>query len=107
MSDLPDSPGIRVQSDPLPAEQLRASLIEYPCPFPIKVMGVNADGFVHAITQMARAYDPTFDAATLELRESKGGHYLGVTLILTATCREQIDGLYRALTAHPMVKVVL
>jgi putative lipoic acid-binding regulatory protein len=100
MNDTPATPDA-------PEDSRRASLIEYPSPFPIKVMGENAQGFVHAITQVARAHDPTFDAATIELRESKGGRYLGITLTVTATSRAQLDDLYRALTRHPMVKVVL
>ncbi|WP_399679755.1 YbeD family protein [Xenophilus sp.] len=83
------------------------SLIEYPSPFPIKVMGANVDGFVHAVTQVARQFDPGFDASTIELRDSKAGNYLGVTITVTATSREQLDDLYRALSSHPMVKVVL
>lgn len=88
----------------IPPEQ---SLIEYPSAFPIKVMGENVDGFVHAVTQVAQHFDPTFDAATVELRPSKGGKYMGVTITVTATSREQLDELYRTLTTHPMVKVVL
>ena len=88
---------------PTPAE----SLIEYPSLFPIKVMGTKVDGLVHAITQIAAHFDPTFDASTIELRESKGGKYLGVTITVTATSREQLDELYRTLSTHPMVKVVL
>ncbi|WP_295857777.1 DUF493 family protein [uncultured Xylophilus sp.] len=83
------------------------SLIEYPSEFPIKVMGTNAEGFVHALTAIAREHDPFFDASTIELRDSKGGKYLGVTLTVTATSREQLDNLYRALSGHPLVKVVL
>jgi putative lipoic acid-binding regulatory protein len=95
---------------PLPPQDdpRKASLIEYPSRFPIKVMGAKVDGFVHAITHVAEQFDPTFDPATsLELRESKGGNYLGVTLTITATSREQLDELYRTLSTHPMVKVVL
>ena len=83
------------------------SLIEYPSAFPIKVMGDNVDGFVHAVTEIARRFDPAFDAATIELRPSSGAKYLGVTVTVTATSREQLDELYRALSTHPMVKVVL
>jgi uncharacterized protein len=83
------------------------SLIDYPSAFPIKVMGANVDGFVHALTSIARQFDPAFDAATIELRPSKGDKYLGVTLTVTATSREQLDELYRTLSTHPMVKVVL
>jgi len=83
------------------------SLIEYPSLFPIKVMGEKTDGFVHAVTATARQFDPFFDPTTIELRDSSGGKYLGVTITVTATSREQLDDLYRALSTHPMVKVVL
>ena len=46
------------------------SLIQYPCDFPIKIMGANVDGFVHAIVEVVRKHDPTFDAATIALRDS-------------------------------------
>lgn len=83
------------------------SLIEYPSKFPIKVMGTRVEGLVHAITSIALQFDPDFDASTIELRESKGGKYLGVTVTVNATSREQLDELYRTLSTHPMVKVVL
>ena len=83
------------------------SLIVYPSAFPIKVMGHRVEGFVHAVTMIARAFDPQFDASTIELRESKGGNYLGITITVTATSRAQLDELYRTLSTHPMVKVVL
>lgn len=98
------------QFPPTPApgtDPRKDTLIEYPCRFPIKVMGARVDGFVTAVTHLARQFDPGFDAATVELRESKGGNYLGVTITITATSREQLDDLYRALSGHPMVKVVL
>jgi putative lipoic acid-binding regulatory protein len=83
------------------------SLIEYPSAFPIKVMGPHAEGFVEAIVLVARQFDPGFDAATVETRPSKGGNYLGITITITATSRSQLDELYRTLTTHPMVKIVL
>ena len=97
MSHLPPSP-----DSPHPE-----SLMTYPSLFPIKVMGAKVDGLVHAITHIARQFDPQFDAATIELRESKGGKYLGVTITVNATSREQLDEIYRTLSTHPMVKVVL
>ena len=88
----------------IPPEQ---SLIEYPCQFPIKVMGVNVEGYLDAMIHVAKAFDPSFDASTIEQRPSKAGHYLGLTLSVHVTSREQLDELYRTLTTHPMVKVVL
>ncbi|KTT16559.1 YbeD family protein [Pseudacidovorax intermedius] len=99
MTDTPTTPG---STDPR-----KDSLIEYPSRFPIKVMGANVDGFVGAVTHIARQFDPEFDAGTIELRDSKAGNYLGVTITVTATSREQLDELYRTLSSHPMVKVVL
>lgn len=84
------------------------ALIDYPCLFPIKVMGANVDGFVDTMVAVARQFDPSFEADTrIELRQSKGGNYLGITLTVMATDREQLDNLYRALSGHPMVKVAL
>ena len=83
------------------------SLIEYPCAFPIKVMGANVPGFEEAMVGVVRLHDDRFDATKIERRPSRTGQYLGLTLTITAVHREQLDALYRALTAHPMVKVVL
>ena len=98
------------QTPPFPSEDPSSptpSLIEYPSLFPIKVMGMKVEGFVHAITAIAKQFDPAFDASTIELRDSKAGNDLGITITVTATSREQLDELYRTRSTHPMVKVVL
>jgi putative lipoic acid-binding regulatory protein len=83
------------------------SLLEFPTAFPIKVMGKRADGFAQAIVDVVHRHAPDFDASTLEMRASREGNYLSVTATVNATSREQLDALYRDLTAHPMVKIVL
>jgi len=70
-------------------------------------MGLKNEHLVGAITHIAGQFDPCFDASTVQLRPSKGGNYLGVTITINATSREQLDELYRTLSTHPMVKVVL
>jgi putative lipoic acid-binding regulatory protein len=89
---------------PIPPEQ---SLIEYPSRFPIKVMGANVEGFAAAVVDVVQRFDPGFDVASVETRPSRAGNYLGLTVTITATSREQLDELYRTLSTHPMVKVVL
>ena len=64
-------------------------------------------GVAAAMVSIARRFDPTYDEATLEVRPSKGSNYVGLTITITATSREQLDELYRTLSTHPMVKVVL
>ena len=88
----------------IPPEQ---SLIKYPSAFPIKVMGAQVEGFEAAMVAVVRHFDPGFDASQIERRRSSGGKYLGLPLTITATSREQLDELYRTLSTHPMVKVVL
>ncbi len=83
------------------------SLIEYPSDFPIKVMGKQHPDFCNAIMAVVQQFDPGFDASKVELRASSQGHYIGMTVIVRATSRAQLDGLYRALCSHPLVKVVL
>ena len=89
------------------ADPVAASLLSFPCRFPIKVMGAHADGFVAAVAHVARAFDPGFDETTIEVRASRNGRYLGLTLSVHVTSRQQLDELYRTLSTHPMVSVVL
>lgn len=83
------------------------TLLEFPCDFPLKIMGETREGFADAIVKVVRQHAPDFDAARAEMRSSSGGKYLSLTCTVTATSKPQLDDLYRALTAHPWVKVVL
>jgi len=87
--------------------QTRQSLIEYPCDFPIKVMGARVDGFAQAVIDAGLIWTPDFDPAGAEMRPSSKGNYLAVTCTFRALSQVQVDAMYRELTAHPMVKVVL
>jgi putative lipoic acid-binding regulatory protein len=89
------------------ATAARAELLSFPTEFPLKVMGRRVDGFAETIVAVVQRHAPDFDAASLEMRPSRQGTYLGLTATIRATSREQLDALYRELTAHPMVKVVL
>ena len=85
----------------------QVTVLEFPCEFPIKIMGRTRDGFAQAVVEIVCRHAPDFDAATLEMRTSSAGNYLSVTATVNATSREQLDGLYRELVANPMVAMVL
>ena len=85
----------------------QVSALEFPCQFPIKIMGRTQDGFAQAVVAIVSKHAPDFDAATLEMRTSSAGNYLSVTATVNATSREQLDDLYRELVAQPMVAMVL
>ena len=83
------------------------TLLEFPCDFPIKIMGANQEGFAQAMLAVVLRHAPDFDAASMEMRPSSKGAYLGLTCAVRATSKAQLDDLYRELSVHPMVKVVL
>jgi putative lipoic acid-binding regulatory protein len=83
------------------------SLIEYPSDFPIKVMGKNSPEFKPAVIHICKELDKEFDTSKIEERLSKDGNYLGLTVVIRAINREQLDEIYRTLSTHPLVSVVL
>mgnify|MGYP001215696902 FL=1 len=82
-------------------------LLDFPTAFPIKVMGRREDGYAQAILDVVLHHAPDFDPATMEMRPSKAGTYLSLTVTITAHSREQLDALYKDLSGHPMVMMVL
>ena len=83
------------------------SLFEFPCAFPLKIMGAASDALVQAVLEIVLRQAPDFDVATMEVRASSAGNYLSLTCTINATSRAQLDTLYRELSSHPLVKIVL
>ncbi len=90
-------------ADNAPAE----TLLEFPCDFPLKIMGLADAALAQAVLAVVVRHAPGFDGATMEMRASSGGKYVSLTCTIKATSKEQLDALYMELTAHPLVKVVL
>ncbi|NOL48684.1 DUF493 family protein [Pelistega europaea] len=83
------------------------SLIEYPSDFPIKVMAHSHPDILDMLEALVLEHDPVFNREAVVMRPSSKGNYIGLTLIVRATSREQLDNIYRALHAHELVKIVL
>jgi hypothetical protein len=83
------------------------SLLEFPCDFPLKVMGTRTNDFARTVVGIVQRHAPDFLPETVEMRVSSGGKYLSVTCTVRAESRAQLDDLYRELSGHPAVKVVL
>lgn len=86
---------------------LQDSLIDYPCDFPIKILGQSQQGFAQAVMEVVVRHDPGFDTSTIEMRSSSKARYISLTCTVRATSREQLDALYQELCDHPMVVMVL
>ncbi|NOT16126.1 MAG: DUF493 domain-containing protein [Methylotenera sp.] len=82
-------------------------LIDFPCLFPIKVMGETHDTFTTVIAQMIQTIVPNFTAEHIEMRASSAGKYISLTCSVYVTSQAQLDDIYRILTAHPLVKFAL
>lgn len=89
------------------AQQQLETLFEFPCEFPIKVMGNKEEDLQVIVREMLEKVGVLTDSVQLRLRESSGGQYLSVTATFTATSKKQLDELYLLLTQHPAVKIVL
>ena len=83
------------------------TLLEFPCDFPLKIMGKADDNLAQAVLTIVTRHAPGFDGASMEMRASSGGNYVSLTCTVVATSKPQLDALYMELTAHPLVKVVL
>ena len=89
------------------ADQQQETLLEFPCDFPLKIMGKAEDTLAQAVLEIVTKHAPGFDGATMEMRASSGGKYVSLTCTVVATSKPQLDALYMELTSHPLVKVVL
>lgn len=99
MSQTPDTPNV--------PETRQETLLEFPCDFPLKIMGKMEVDFAQTILTVVQKHDPGFDGSTMEMRPSSKGTYISLTCTVTATSKAQLDNLYRELSGHPLVKVVL
>ncbi len=83
------------------------TLFEFPCQFPIKAMGHDAEGFPAHVMELIGAVVGEIDHEDVQIRSSRQGHYISVTIVITAQSREQLDDIYRNLTASERVLVAL
>lgn len=85
----------------------KKSLIEFPCTFPLKVMGAVHPEFESAILETVRKHAPDTEPHHITTRPSSKGNYTGATVKVNVDSQEQLDNIYRDLTSHELVKVVL
>ena len=83
------------------------TLIEFPCHFPIKVMGEVHDEFTSTVIDIIKQKNGKFDPSTIEMKGSSEGRYISLTCFVYVTSKPELDDIYRSLSSHPMIKVVL
>lgn len=83
------------------------TLLEFPCQFPIKAMGKADVEFDLLVLEIVQQHVTVPEKTKMKSRPSQNGKYLAVTVHIEAHSKEQLDNIYRALSAHPLVLVAL
>ncbi len=83
------------------------SVMEFPCQFPIKVMGLAEENFDLLVVEIVRRHAPDLSEGAVKSRHSKAGKYISITVTVTAQSRQQLDNIYLELTAHEKVIMAL
>jgi len=83
------------------------TLLEFPCHFPIKVMGRAGSEFDLIVVEIVRRHAPDFDEAAVTSRPSKDGNYIAITILVEASSKQQLDAIYQDLSGHPHVLMAL
>jgi len=83
------------------------TLFDFPCEFPIKVMGEAADDFDSLVVSLVRRHSPDLGEGAVRTRKSRRGRYMAVTVTVQARSRAQLDAIYLELTAHERVLMAL
>lgn len=87
--------------------EYQGELLNFPCEFPLKVMGVVADDFESLVVEMVCRHCNDLKEGAVVTRTSSGGKYMSLTITITAKSRDQLDALYLELSQHERVVMVL
>ncbi|KAF0192336.1 MAG: hypothetical protein FD165_961 [Gammaproteobacteria bacterium] len=83
------------------------SLFEFPCQFPLKVMGKAAADFDAYVVEIVRRHVPGLTEGAVRSQLSRNGNYVSITVTFEASSQEQLDALYRELTGSDRTLMVL
>ncbi len=83
------------------------SLLEFPCEFPIKIMGRDDPEFREAALFVVEKHAGKVTDDAIRSSTSTHGNFVSITVTITATSQQQLDDIYRDLTAHDQVLVAL
>jgi uncharacterized protein len=83
------------------------TLLEFPCEFPLKIMGPAVPEFAEQVSRIVERHVPGTPEEAFSQRASSAGRYLAITVVIQARSQVQLDALYRELTACELVTMVL
>ena len=90
-----------------PSTEVGPPRIEFPCDYPVKIVGANRDSFAQDVVELTRKHAPEITDEHIKVRPSSGGNYIAVTITIRATGEPQLRELHETLKTHPHVHLVL
>ena len=88
-------------------DTMRESLLDFPCDFPVKIIGEVSDQFEKDIIGIVRQHYPLLQDDAIQRQTSKQGTYLALSITVHAISQASLDALYQDLSTHPGTKMVL
>jgi putative lipoic acid-binding regulatory protein len=83
------------------------SPIEFPCSFPIKIVGKNSIAFMDEITAITRRHFQELQDKDIKSNLSGKANYIAITITVIVKDQDSLDAIYQDLSDHPDTKMVL
>jgi putative lipoic acid-binding regulatory protein len=83
------------------------SLMEFPCEFPLKIMGRDTPEFHSIARELVEKHSGPVADDAIQTAVSRNGRFVSITITVNARSKEQLDAIYRELTAHDDILMVL
>jgi hypothetical protein len=83
------------------------TLLEFPCHFPIKLMGRHTADFASTVRLLVEKHTGPIDDHSIKSSLSRNNHFISITITVTAKSKQQLDSIYQDATDHPDVLMAL
>jgi putative lipoic acid-binding regulatory protein len=86
---------------------MQQTLLTFPCPFRLKIIGLSNEQFEGMVVGILNQYVPDLGENAISTQFSANQKYLSITANINAQSQEQLDAIYRTLSGHPNILMVL
>jgi uncharacterized protein len=83
------------------------SPFEFPCAYPLKVLGENTNEFYAAVVEVIEKHIAEGETVLYKTRTSSGGKYISITATLTIHSQDQLIAIYQELRQHKSVLITI
>jgi len=81
--------------------------IEFPCDYPIKILGRSCDHFKGTVLEIVEQHSPDYDRSSVVIKDSSKGTFVSMTVTIIATGKPQLEALHGDLKNSGVVTMVM